>query len=375
MRDFPHDASVYVHVPFCTVLCPFCDFYKRRADADSERLFCDALVAEIANYRGKTRIKVPTLFFGGGTPSVLSEQSFLQIFKALHDSFDLSDLKELSIEVNPEDVTHEFCQFLKKLAVTRVSLGVQSFFDDDCSFLGRAHTAKQAHEALAILGGYEFNLSIDLIFGMPTLTKQRLNQNLDIAFSYPIHHLSTYCLTIEPHTVFHKKGIKTCGSEQEREQYELIQKRCSKKGFLQYEVSSFALPGYRCEHNMRYWQYNDYIGLGPSAHSLLVPYRFQNKAAFKGYIANPTPDYFDSNLQPYSVDTLLEEHILAAFRLRDGIYVPEFNRRYSIDFFNRYATAIQVCKDRAWLRQDGDRLISTQEGLMFLDELMIEFLG
>jgi len=369
------EASVYIHVPFCTVLCPFCDFYKRSFDTGAEAAFVNALCQEIDCYKQERPIKVPTLFFGGGTPSVLSAQSFSRILNALSTTFDLSGLQEFSIEANPEDINKEFCDCLTELGLTRLSLGVQSFSDHQCRFLGRGHSGADSHRALELLSNYDFVVSLDLMFAMPELSMLTLQHSLEAGFSYPIHHLSTYCLTIEPHTVFYKKGVQTVGSDKEREQYQFIREFSKQRGFEQYEVSNFAKPGFHCLHNKRYWQYENYIGLGPSAHSLLYPYRFHNTATFKGYVTEPRPAYFDTNLKPQSFDTLLEEHVLAAFRLREGLTAKRFKDRHGVDIFKQFESAIHSAKTKGLLIQSESAIRSTDEGLMLLDELVMEFMS
>ena len=269
-------AGLYVHVPFCTQRCVYCDFYFTTTRRD-EGGYVRALRAEAERMGQEYRDKAPlrTLYLGGGTPSLLSPDALAGVIQTAHEHFDTAGLEEVTVEANPEDLAGAdgaaWLRAARDLGVTRLSLGVQSFFDDDLAFMNRAHDAAQAEAgaeaAVATIG----DVSIDLIFGIPDQPFEHWGANLQKAIRLGATHVSTYSLTVEERTPLHKLvalgRVVPEGDELLRERYEFTHRYLAEAGFEHYEVSSFARPGHRSRHNEGYWTHETMIGLGPSAHS------------------------------------------------------------------------------------------------------------
>jgi oxygen-independent coproporphyrinogen III oxidase len=282
-------SGIYIHVPFCRQACRYCDFYftvslKYRDD------YVAALLREIE--LRKTQIgssTVDTIYFGGGTPSVLSPEHLESIFERLRSDFTISNDAEITLEANPDDLSPGYLKDLKMLGFNRLSIGVQSFHQDDLSLMRRSHTETQAAKCIlnAAEAGFN-NINMDLIYGVPGLSMKKWERNLHYAMELPVQHLSAYHLTYEAGTIFDhwKKKGKLFEVEEtiSIEQYKLLKEISSGSGFEHYEISNFALDGYRSRHNTAYWENKAYLGLGPAAHSFDGAHRSWNVSSVKSYI-------------------------------------------------------------------------------------------
>ncbi|RAP31334.1 hypothetical protein DID78_01490 [Candidatus Marinamargulisbacteria bacterium SCGC AG-343-D04] len=367
------EASLYIHIPFCSVLCPFCDFYKVGVDSELEQHFIDACCKEIRLYKKNPPIKIPTIFLGGGTPSILKKKHLQLLFETIHDTFDTSALKECSIEANPEDISEDYLKTLQELGFTRLSLGVQSFNEKECHFLGRGHDVNTSIHALNLIKTFPFTLSIDLMYGLPNSNWTSIEHSLKQALEFSPQHLSTYCLSIEPNTVFFKKKIKSAGQEKEYHFYNKCMTFLKKQGFTHYEVCSFAKKNHECIHNKRYWTFKDFIGIGPSAHSLIFPYKYSNTPSLKQYIKNPTPSLFQKEKPLLTQKDLIIENIIANLRMPKGINIHKFNTRYSISIKDTFKHALEVAEKQKWLHINEKSISTTEKGLYLLDEVCLLF--
>lgn len=275
-------AGIYIHIPFCRKFCSYCNFYSV-GRLSLRNNFVDALCEEIRQRREffsrKADSTIETLYIGGGTPSVLEPQMLERIFSALCENFNMEHLQEFTIELNPNDVTLEFASFLKKLGVNRVSMGIQSFDNSHLKWMNRRHDADQAKEAFHILRTTGFsNISCDLIFGFPSLTRDSWENNIRCMLALHPEHISCYQMSVEPGTPLAASLGKVCDScgnnvlampsqEECASQYSLLQKMLLQAGYQQYEISNFCLRGYHSRHNSSYWNNVPYLGLGPAAHS------------------------------------------------------------------------------------------------------------
>jgi oxygen-independent coproporphyrinogen III oxidase len=265
-------AGIYIHIPYCKVACHYCNFHFSTNTAHLND-FAKALLREISvqkNYLQNEKIE--TLYFGGGTPSVLHSEHLKKIIDALHENFNLSDVKEWTLEANPDDITTEKTTEWKQAGVNRLSIGIQSFFDADLKWMNRVHDATQAKAILQIARNEGFdNLNVDLIYGLPEMSDEQWRQNLETFFSFDIPHLSAYCLTVEPKTALEKmiaKGRKKAVDENAAlRHFEILVDMLEAHGYEHYEISNFAKPGKYAVHNSSYWKGSTYLGLGPSAHS------------------------------------------------------------------------------------------------------------
>jgi len=269
---------LYIHIPFCPNICPYCAFYKESAGRERVETFLDALLLEAGQWA--SRLQPRTIFFGGGTPSSLSIPQFEKLLGGLLNHLDLSHLREWTIEMNPATVAADKAALLREQGINRVSMGVQSWDDDVLKSLGRTHDADKAEESFRILRGAGFdNLSIDLIFGVPGQSLESWRNSLERSLRLSPEHLSAYGLTYEEDTEFFQKlgrGEMKPNEGLEADQFELTAELLGRADYTQYEVSNYALPGRESLHNSAYWEGRDYLGLGPSAFSTVGSRRWRN---------------------------------------------------------------------------------------------------
>jgi oxygen-independent coproporphyrinogen-3 oxidase len=271
-------AGIYIHIPFCKQACHYCDFHFSTS-LKNKAPFLKALKTEIHlkkdfffNEITGTKDRINTIYFGGGTPSLLSIPELMNIFEQLHKQFEIDKDAEITLEANPDDLTKEKTKALRGTPVNRLSIGIQSFYDEDLQLMNRAHNANEALQIIGLAQDNDFhNLSIDLIYGIPTLTHQKWEKNLRTAFDMNVKHISAYCLTVEPKTALAKfiasGKIKNVDEHHSSEQFEILLREMKANHFQQYEISNFCKEEFYSRHNSNYWLKEKYLGLGPSAHS------------------------------------------------------------------------------------------------------------
>ena len=354
-------AGLYLHIPFCAKRCIYCDFYFVTTQRQ-HHTFVEALQTEITYYASEfaKREPIETIYFGGGTPSLLSLDEVERILDTLYARFDTSHVHEISFEVNPDDLSLDYLRGLRALGVNRLSVGIQSFFEDELAFLGRVHTAEQAQEALELIpqAGFE-NYTIDLIFGLPDQTPEYWAANLSRAVRAGAPHISTYNLTVEPRTVLHKQvsrgRIIPPPEEEVSNRYQFTIEFLEARGYEHYEISNFAQPGYRSQHNQLYWEHRNYLGFGPSAHAFWkydLPesgtYRWANVRNLRKYEAllnmHQLPLEFKELVNP---DTLANEYIMLRLRTSDGLDLGTLEERYGVDLLTERVDEL------AWLESEG----------------------
>jgi putative oxygen-independent coproporphyrinogen III oxidase len=278
---------LYVHVPFCARICPYCAFYKELLDRSQTQRFCEAIVAELREHGQDRELRPTTIYFGGGTPTALTTAQLEFLLNGFRQELDLSQLTEWTMEANPGSLSSRKAELLRRLGITRISLGVQSWDEDLLNVLGREHDAKQAEESFAVLRAAGFsNINIDLMFGLPGQTPDQWRTTLAKTLSLSPEHISTYCLTYEEDTEFflrHARGEFKQDPDVDVEFFETTMSNLGAAGFEQYEISNYARPGFRSVHNRAYWSGSDYLGMGPSAFSTLGLRRWQNVCDFRGY--------------------------------------------------------------------------------------------
>jgi oxygen-independent coproporphyrinogen-3 oxidase len=325
-------AGVYIHIPFCRQACHYCNFYFTTSTGNKDK-FIEALLREIELSKDYLEgEKIETLYFGGGTPSLLSCSEISSIVKKLGSVYDLSGLKEFTLEANPDDLNPEKIKELsqlRSLGLNRFSIGVQSFFDADLKYMNRAHNSAEALESIKRVqdAGFE-NITIDLIYGTPTMDDEQWLENLNTIFALNIPHISSYALTVEPKTNLDKKikkgESKPVSEERAASQFNILMNEMRKAGYEQYEISNFAKPGKYAIHNSNYWSGKKYLGLGPSAHSY-------NKAARRWNVANNI-NYIQSIEQaiiPFEEEVLttaqqINERIMTSLRTMWGLNLDQF---------------------------------------------------
>nr|WP_321406736.1 radical SAM family heme chaperone HemW [uncultured Carboxylicivirga sp.] len=316
-------AGIYAHIPFCYTRCSYCDFYKT-TDQGLKSSFINAICKEILLQKDFFNIDyIRTLYFGGGTPSVLTFTEWQIIFDNLRSNFDFTQLEEITVEVNPDDVTQEYIKGLHQLGVNRVSMGIQSFHDAHLRKMNRRHNAKQAQEAIRILKESSINnVSIDLIYGLPYMSWDEWNQNIDLAIEADVQHISAYHLTFEKGTPYYellKKGkLKELPEEISFDQFEILLKKLENNGFENYEISNFAKPGLYSKHNSSYWTGEPYLGIGPSAHSFdgkIRRWNVRDLVAYSNKVESGKGFWEDELLSPIDI---YNERIMLGLRTSKG---------------------------------------------------------
>ncbi|MDX1545081.1 MAG: radical SAM family heme chaperone HemW, partial [Christiangramia sp.] len=264
-------SGIYIHIPFCKQACHYCDFHFSTSTKKKSQLV-EMLGRELVLRKNELDSEeIETIYFGGGTPSLLNKEELDQIFQTVFENFKVTENAEITLEANPDDLTQEKLKMLSESPINRLSIGVQSFFEEDLQLMNRAHNSDEALSSLKHAKRYFDNISIDLIYGIPGQTNAQWKENLQTALDLEIPHISSYALTVEPKTALEKfieKGkIKAVDDEQYREQFEILVSTLTTNGFEHYEFSNFGKPGYHSRNNMAYWMGRTYLGIGPSAHS------------------------------------------------------------------------------------------------------------
>lgn len=364
-------AGIYIHIPFCKKACHYCNFHFSTS-LKLKNDFITALLKEIKlrkEYVGDEIIE--TIYFGGGTPSLLSAEELKEILTAIHEQYTIATHAEVTLEANPDDLNEESLQQWKQTGINRLSIGVQSFFEEDLRWMNRAHTAQQSIDNLHLAGKYFDNITIDLIYGTPTLTDEKWQQNVEQALELNIPHLSCYALTVEPGTALaHLIGqhkITDVSTDDQARQFLLLMDWLQQAGYEHYEISNFALPGKRSRHNSSYWQGNPYLGLGPSAHSFNGQSRQWNIANNALYI-----EAIGNNTVPFEKEELtstqrLNEYIMTSLRTIEGLNIDLITHQFG----KQAATQIQQLSkpfiESGKLQWQNNHLVLTKEGKLFAD--------
>lgn len=319
------------------------------------------LIEEIQSYSIQS---LDTLYFGGGTPSLLS----ISDFEMIRNSFPKT-IQEFTVECNPESLTPEKLMMYEKLGVNRISLGVQTFKDDLLKVCNRKHTAKQALDVIHDLKHSSIqNFSIDLIFGLPHQTLEDVKRDLTLFLSLDIPHLSIYSLQIEENSVFGKRHIQPIDEDLEADMFEYIEKTLEQNGYIHYEISSFCKPGYFSKHNLAYWQDQDFYGIGCGASGRIQGIRYDNTKSLSMYCKEGAkPVSIEESLQERSVDA-----IMMAMRTNFGLHISRWNERYHMDFKNKYCSVLK--KYEAYFEYKEDRVSLNDAGLEILNTILVDFM-
>ncbi|MBE6201974.1 MAG: radical SAM family heme chaperone HemW [Rikenellaceae bacterium] len=362
-------SSLYVHIPFCKRLCGYCDFYKTMSLGRKAEVV-DALCEEIARRAPMLESTVlKTIYFGGGTPTVCTADELGQIVAAAREVFDCSEVEEMTIEANPDDLTDDYLQGLRRVGFNRLSIGIQSFADEDLQFMNRRHDGAGAVRAVeaARRAGFD-NISIDLIYGLPTATEQGWRANVEQAVALGVEHISAYHLTIEEGTLFGKRGVKTAPEEVADREYEILCEVLGRAGYDHYEISNFSLPDRRSKHNSAYWRGTPYLGVGPAAHSYDgVATRSWNVASVARYLEGVRPEE-----EHLSIGELYEEYVMVRLRTKEGLSVSEVEQRFGREYVQKLLAAAEQFVGCDWLVSDGDQIRCAEEHWLVSDAVIAE---
>ncbi len=372
-------AGVYLHIPFCKKICGYCDFY-RITGTDMAEDYTEALLKEMsmrADYlSGET---IETIYLGGGTPSVLTPGLIEKIMNGIRSVFTICDDPEITIEVNPDDVSREYLNELKNLSFNRISIGVQSWNDKLLRMLNRRHDARGAEKAVteALRAGFT-NLSVDLIYGLPGMKTGEWERSLEKTFSFDIKHLSAYHLSIELDTPFHKmlkQGLlKEIDEEESNNQYATLIEMAGSHGFLHYEISNFCRDEWFSKHNTSYWKQVPYIGLGPSAHSFNGYSRQWNVSDVNRYIRAINSGCADYEKEELDFRKKFNEYMMTSLRTMWGIDLEYVERNFEKEGFDYITNIAERFVSYGMMRQQKNSLILTDQGVMIADNIISEFM-
>jgi oxygen-independent coproporphyrinogen III oxidase len=365
-------AGIYIHIPFCKQACHYCNFHFSTS-MKLKNDFSGALLKEITLQRDYLEgEKVNTIYFGGGTPSLLSSEDLKIIMDAIYASFDVEPGAEVTFEANPDDIAADRLIAWKENGVNRLSIGIQSFFEEDLVWMNRAHNEVQATACihLAQQSGFH-NMSIDLIYGTPTLSDEHWLHNLHTAVTMNIPHLSCYALTVEPGTALDsmtkRKKVLPVNVDDQARQFLLMTEFLASKGYEHYEISNFALPGKRSRHNSSYWSGAKYLGLGPSAHSFNGTSRQWNVANNALYIKS-----LCEGLVPFERELLTDtqrfnEYVMTSLRTMEGTDVEVVRKKFGDDVAAELAKNAAKFIERGWMRKENGMIVLNDEGKLFAD--------
>ena len=330
-------AGIYIHIPFCKKACHYCNFHFSTSTKQIEPLV-DCLIKEIGLRKDYTNETIETIYFGGGTPSILSAEQIQKILLSVKDHYTVSNDAEITLESNPDDIAAEKLQQWKAIGINRLSIGIQSFREEDLLWMNRAHNASQAYNCIKLAQEHGFNnITIDLIYGVPNLSDKQWKENISTALSLNIPHLSCYALTVEPKTALDKliqnKKKEAVDSDKQATHFLILMEALNIAGFEHYEISNFAIPGYRSKHNSSYWQGKHYVGIGPSAHSFNGNSRQWNIANNALYIQSINNNILPSEIETLTINQQFNEYVMTALRTIDGIDLNYLTEKYGNDKF------------------------------------------
>jgi len=355
----PQELSVYIHWPFCKSKCPYCDFYKEINHNVNQDIIINEYIEALQRYHNLMPDRIiKSVFFGGGTPSLITPQNIEKILNFIDRKWQIADNVEISLEANPNSRYNSLFNDLKSAGINRLSLGVQSLNENDLRFLGRIHDVETARLCLQEIVRTFDNHSADLIYALPNQPIDNWLPQLEEICSYGLKHLSLYQLTIEDGTIFARKGIKALNEEKSVEIYNFTRDYLAKKDYCHYEVSNFALSGFASRHNLTYWQGGDYIGIGKSAHGRI-------KTDGQHYAV--TYPFINEKLTP---EQRAEELIIMGLRLAQGINKTDFKNICGLnfnDFINQ--KKLQQLKEQNLLIETADYLKASYEGFLLIDAL------
>jgi oxygen-independent coproporphyrinogen-3 oxidase len=367
-------SGIYIHIPFCKQACIYCNFYFSSTLKYKEAVV-NAIIKEIwlrKNYLQNKQVN--TIYLGGGTPSLLNETELNKIFEALYQNFDLSNLQEVTLEANPDDISDHFIHVIKNTPVNRLSIGVQSFFDEDLKWMNRAHSAAEAEGCIKKIQDAGFNiLTIDLIYGLPTLSMAKWEKNLQMLAALNLPHFSSYCLTVEPKTALEKLIQKhkyaSPDETQATLQFEYLMQWAQQNNFYHYEISNFATSNNYAIHNTNYWKGKHYLGIGPSAHSYNGFSRSRNVANNHYYIKA-----IENNMPQMETETLtpanrFNEYIMTSLRTMWGADLNHIAKTFGENVLTHLLQKASNPNKKELLLLESNRMVLTAKGKLFADAI------
>ena len=362
-------SYIYIHVPFCLKKCSYCSFFSVEISKDAINRFVKYLIKEINLFKLKYQIKPKTIYFGGGTPSLLTARQINSIIS----QFDVSGTEEITLECNPVNINKKFAEALISTPVNRISLGAQSFLDSELKILGRLHKADEIGDVYKLLRdcGYN-NISLDLIYGLPNQTIEDVEFSLDEIMQLDPEHVSTYCLSLDKHVLLFSRVDQIPTDEKVAEFYYLIRNKLISSGFSHYEISNYTKSGFESKHNLCYWNDDHYLGFGPSAAGYIENIRYNNTANFEEYYKMLDENKIMIDKLILNEDDHEKEYIFLGLRKATGINLEEFENIFKINFTEKYDSIINKFKK---MLKINDKTIKLKPEAYFIsNEIFVEFM-
>lgn len=373
-------SGIYIHIPFCKQACHYCDFHFSTSMKKKDELI-GALIIELQLRKNELQDQeVETIYFGGGTPSLLTNEELVLLIDSVYENFKVSANPEITLEANPDDLTEQRIIALSKTPINRLSIGIQSFFEDDLKSMNRAHNAEEAEKCLEFATQYYDNITIDLIYGIPNMSLDKWQANLEKAFRFGISHISSYALTVEPKTAlatFIKKGnYPPIDEDLALEHFNHLVAETEKQGFVHYEISNFGKPNYFSKHNTSYWQGKTYLGIGPSAHSFHQTQRSWNVSNNSKYIQEIQNNALPNTVEILSISDQYNEYVMTGLRTIWGVSLQKVESDFGRDYKKHLLQTSQKYIEEGLLVTSSDfdanqnsieKLKTTQKGKFLVD--------
>ncbi|MEA2104387.1 MAG: radical SAM family heme chaperone HemW [Candidatus Cloacimonadota bacterium] len=370
--------AVYIHIPFCTKKCAYCGFYSVNYDADSVERYFKNLRNSISNFPYKNEYEVSTIYFGGGTPSLIPFHQLYSVVSAIVNNFSVNKNAEVTLEANPLNISKSSAKDYRILGINRISLGAQSFIDSELKSLGRLHTHKEIQPAVEnIRRNCTENISLDLMFGIPSQSKKTWETSLQKAAELNPNHISSYCLSLENNTYMKNNASSYDFPDEDlqREMYYFMLDFLAENGLEQYEISNFSKSGYKSKHNLAYWHGDEYIGFGAAAHSFYKMRRIANPANIENYCGRiEDGNYPFESDKEISEREFISDKIVLGLRLSEGIYLPEFKNKYNFDVEKNFKKIISQLIKSDFLMKKDNRLKLTRKALFVSNSILSEFI-
>ena len=364
-------SGIYIHIPFCKQACHYCDFHFSTSMKKKEEMVL-ALAKELQLRKKEfQKESVATIYFGGGTPSVLTPAEIRFLIDAVYENYNVEAAPEITLEANPDDLSEERIAAFAELGINRLSIGIQSFFEEDLQLMNRAHNSEEAQKCLEIATRYFDNISLDLIYGIPGMTNERWQQNIETALSFGIPHISSYALTVEPKTALNKLiqtgKIASPNDEVAQEHFMILVETLENNGFVHYELSNFGKENYFSQNNSAYWLGKKYLGIGPSAHSYDGVSRSWNVSNNALYLKAIQNEELPSEIEKLTLEDRYNEYIMTGLRTIWGVSLVRIEQEFGIEFLNYLKQQSQKFIDDGLLSITDDLLKPTLKGKFLTD--------
>ena len=368
-------SSIYIHIPFCKQACHYCDFHFSTSLKKKDELV-NALKTELSLRKLELTNTVECIYFGGGTPSLLSAEELNSLIETVYTNYNVSETPEITLEANPDDLTKDKIKELGKSKINRLSIGIQSFFEDDLKLMNRAHNAKEALQCIEFSKTEFDNISIDLIYGIPGMTTQKWKENLNIALQLDIPHISSYALTVEPNTAlkrFIEKGVvPPVDDDLAKQHFDILVETLQQAGYSNYEFSNFGKQGYHSKNNTAYWTGKSYLGIGPSAHSYNGKQRSWNINNNPKYIKSIQQGIIPNEVETLSVTDRYNEYVMTGLRTIWGISLSKIEKEFGLIFKTYVLQQAKNFIEDHLLFLDGDTIVVTKKGKFLSDGIASE---